>query len=83
MKDKKKSLMYRLFVKMKHFSGVFTHSDSLSLVLLTYWLIDACEYAQVGLSYTELFCLKQIFLKMATLKILSINVSKDLQITYT
>ena len=28
LKDKKKSLMYRLFVKMKHFSGVFTHFDS-------------------------------------------------------
>ena len=35
----------------------------ISLVLFTHSLVDACEFAQVGLNYTEIVCLKEIFLK--------------------
>ena len=91
-------LMYRLVVKIKHLPPLsivnlplveFIHILTafyhlpISLVLFTRSLIDVSEYAQVGLNYTlNLFVLRQIFVKMATLKILQINVSKDLWISY-
>ena len=53
----------------------------ISFVLYTHSLIDALEYAQVGLSYTlnSFFC--NIFLKNGYPENF-INVSKDLWITY-
>ena len=60
-------LIYRLFVKIKHLPLLFTlnlllvefiyiltafYDLPISLVLLTHSLIDASEYAQVGLNYT-------------------------------
>ena len=49
-------------VKFIHILTAFYHLP-ISFVLFTHSLVDACEFAQVGLNYTEIVCLKEIFLK--------------------
>ena len=89
--------MYRLFVKIKYLPLLFTINLTsvefidilttlchlpISLVLFPHSLVDASEYAQVGLNYTKLLFLKQMFIKNGYPKNFT-NISKDLWITHT
>ena len=89
--------MYRLFVKIKYlpllstinltsveFIDILTTLCHLpiSLVLFPHSLVDALEYAQVGLNYTKFLFLKQMFIKNGYPKNFT-NISKDLWITHT
>ena len=66
-------LTYSLFVKIKHLPLLSTYNLlstgltffhlPISLVLVTHSLIEASEYAQVGVNYSLMIFSKTIFLK--------------------